>query len=114
MKKIIFLFMALVGFSQLAQGQMRLGLEPLLGDGFGHEGVFIQVYSGGCTDNDSFEVVSRVHKNVKQIYFLRVKPDYCRAYYRYGAKILFSYEQLQINEGERFQIMNPRTAGIKQ
>ena len=107
------LLTAVIGMASLAWAHPRAKLEPLLGDESGHVGVYIQVFSGGCTTNESFQVVTKVTDDVKKVYFYRVRPDYCRAFYRYGTRIFFSYDQLKIADGERFQIMNPRTTIIK-
>ncbi len=113
MKMILMLLIATVSIASLAGAHPHVKLESLLGEGFGSEGVSIQVFSGGCTKNKSFQVVTRVTDDIKRIYFYRVLPDNCRALYRYRTLIYFSYDQLQIVSGERFQIMNPHTAIIK-
>lgn len=88
-------------------------LESLLGNGFDQKGVFIQVSDGGCTDRDSFHFETKSKDNLKVITFYRIIPDYCRAFYRYGSKIYFSYQELGIEKGNGFTVANPRSRGIR-
>ena len=44
-------------------------LEHVLGNGFDQNGVFIQVFSGGCTDKDSFLKKIENQENLKILTF---------------------------------------------
>ena len=91
----------------LVKGQAEALLEPLYGDFFNQSGVYIQVFSGGCTTKESFVIQKQQHKGIELIYFYRVKPDYCKALVKYGKVINFSYEELGLKFNDRFKVMNP-------
>ncbi|MES2800980.1 MAG: hypothetical protein V4654_00680 [Bdellovibrionota bacterium] len=90
------------------KGQTAPTLESLYGDFFNETGVYIQVFSGGCTNKNSFAIQKEYFRGVEQIYFYRFKPDLCKAYFKYGKFVNFSYEDLGLNRSDRFKIMNPR------
>lgn len=90
------------------KGQATPTLESLYGDFFNEAGVSIQVFSGGCTDKESFAILKESSRGVQQIYFYRVKPDLCKAYYKYGRFVNFTYSDLGLTKSDRFKIMNPR------
>lgn len=85
-------------------------LEPLYGDYFNKKGIVIQVYSGGCTYKNSFEIRKVSARGVQQIAFYRIKPDFCESYYKYGKQIGFTYEELGLQSQDRFKVVNPRLA----
>lgn len=88
-------------------------IEFLLGNGFDRRGVYIQVFDGGCTNRDSFHFKTQTKDNLKVFTFYRIMPDNCRAFYRYGSKIYFSFEELGIEMGASFTVANPRSRGIR-
>lgn len=89
-------------------GNAELMLDSIYGDFYNESGVNIQVFSGGCTNKDSFAVQKEFSKGVYLIYFYRVKPDLCKAYFKYGQVVNFSYEDLGLQSNDRFKVMNPR------
>ena len=74
-------------------------------------GVHIQVYSGGCTYKKQFEFKTEMKGDVRVFSFSRQAPDPCRAYLPYGEIITFSFEELGLKGGDRFDIANPNSAG---
>lgn len=89
------------------KGQAAPMLEALYGDFFNQSGVSIQVFSGGCTSKDSFAIQKQHYRGVELIYFYRVKPDLCKALFKYGKILNFSYEDLGLQYHDRFKVMNP-------
>jgi len=80
--------------------------EPLLGFLHDQNGVVFQVYSGGCTDKNSFVVEHSVVDKEKVITLMRVRPDYCKAFFFFGTYVDFTYDELGIDRGEQFSIQN--------
>ncbi len=102
---LIFLVLAI----ELTAQAIETRVEPLLGNYVGTNGIKIQVESGGCTQKNSFRVKRRLaaKNQVIQLLFLRVEADTCEYYRPTGKTLLFSYEELQLESGESFQIANP-------
>lgn len=99
----------MVGLFFLIPGQAQVyvpQVEPLLGLFVLHKGVHLQVESGGCTSVESFDVRTRVYRKTIQITFIRVVPDTCLGLFRDGELISYSFEDLGLRAGDRFQIMN--------
>ncbi len=105
--KVILMTVALL-FS--ISGHTTPTLESLYGDFYNQSGVSIQVFSGGCTSKDSFAVQKQNSRGVALIYFYRIKPDLCKAFFRYGMILNFTYEDLGLQYRDRFKIMNPYVA----
>lgn len=103
------LLIILVFALELTAQAIETRIEPLLGNSVGTSGVKIQVESGGCTYKDSFVVKRRldVKSQVTQLLFQRVLADTCESYRPAGKSIHFSYEELQLERGQSFQIANP-------
>lgn len=95
--------------SNLAAHEIANRIEPLLGVHVDSTGIEIQVESGGCTHKNSFAVKKRLNQRyqVVQLLFLRVEADTCEANWPAGRKIFFSYEDMQLQGGESFQVTNP-------
>lgn len=106
MKKII-LFAFL--FSSFAQAQMP---EAIYGFGSARPGIFIQVFSGGCTKKEDFQIRRKSKGPVSELTFLRIVPDTCLANFPYGEMIYFPWEDLGLEEGDLFRIGNP--VGVSQ
>lgn len=83
-------------------------LESIYGDFYNEAGVNIQVFSGGCTNRGSFVIQKQFSNGVNLIYFYRVKPDFCKAFFKYGQIINFSFTELGLQVDDRFKVMNPR------
>lgn len=101
---IILILVASFGV-QAAQGI----IEPLFGLYMKSNSINIQVASGGCTNKNSFRVkkIFNLRSNVFQLAFVRVVPDNCEAYFPEGRVISFTYEDLNLESGQNFQIVNP-------
>ena len=83
--------------------------EPLLGLLYSSEGLEFQVQSAGCTEKSHF-VVQRLSPEGQissQLLLIREVPDYCDAYVPFGARISYSYEELDLEEDEPFTVLNP-------
>ena len=106
MKTSLVILMLIASFSvQAAEGF----IEPLFGLYMTSDTVSIQVASGGCTNKKSFRIKKYFNhrNNVYQLLFVRIAPDYCEAYFPEGSIVNFTHEDLNLESGQRFQIMNP-------
>jgi hypothetical protein len=103
MKQLLFIVIAaLTGvYAHAAQ------VESLLGYYTDARGVHIQVNSGGCTYKKSFAVKPVTRRNAMQITFMRTHHDPCLAMFYYGQMLTFSYRELGLRPGDRFEITNP-------
>lgn len=90
------------------KGQATPVLETLYGDFIDETGINIQVFSGGCTDKESFVFRKEYSRGVEHIYFYRIKPDLCKAFFKYGKFVNFTYKDLGLKKFDRFRIGNPR------
>lgn len=83
--------------------------EPLLGLSYSGEGLEFQVRSTGCTEKSHFVVqrLSPESQTTSQLLLIRVVPDYCDAYVPFGTRFSYSYEELGLEEGEHFTLLNP-------
>lgn len=105
MKKL--LVVAITMFCALSRAQMNAkNLETLFGLLQDQEGITVQVFSGGCTGKDNFQVSSAQVAGVIQISITRTTMDYCRAYFQYGTNLFFSYEELGVQRGQKFEVQN--------
>ena len=86
MKKLI---IAALLLSTLSASSYQAYLETLMGIRISSRGISVQVYSGGCTNKDSFAVSKQDHYRTSEITFLRVVPDTCEAYLPWKDFILF-------------------------
>lgn len=102
MKTIFFVSLILMSLSASAQTP-----ETLLGYTFGVHGITLQVASGGCTQKEDFVVEKRQHSRYQALTFYRWHEDLCLALLPYGTSLTFSYEELDLKPGSRFQISNP-------
>jgi hypothetical protein len=79
--------------------------EVLMGMTHDRQGITFQVASGGCTSKDNFEM--RILETYPaQLDLVKIVPDYCEAFFAYGTKVFFSYEELGLKSGDRFIISN--------
>lgn len=105
MKKLlaaVVLFFCVLG---QAQTDVR-NLEPLFGFLQDQEGIVIQVFSGGCTHKDDFKIQSVQSAGVIEVSLFRTSMDFCKAYFQYGTNIFFTYEELGVQRGQKFEIRN--------
>lgn len=105
MKKVILMLVTMYSVLASAEAQQPR-LEPLYGFLQNQGGVVFQVFSGGCTSKQSFSVDTVVENGVLQVSLNRQIPDYCRAFFFYGTTVYFTYEELGIQPGQRFEIQN--------
>ena len=85
--------------------------EPLLGLTYAPEGIEFQVASTGCTEKAHFAMLrlSPEDQTTSQLLLVRVVPDYCDAYVPFGVRLFYSYEELKLEEGDPFTILNSLT-----
>lgn len=108
MKKFILAF-AMTVTSGLAVAESATAPEPekIFGQSSDFSGLTFQVYSGGCTSKNSFKV--RILESFPvQVELVRTIPDYCRAYFPYGQKIKYSWQELGLSENDQLQVINDR------
>lgn len=99
-------FLSACLFSSIAIANPSEVSESLFGLSPGPQGLSFQVYSGGCTDKEDFQV--RILESFPmQLELIRINPDYCRAYIPYGVDITYSWEDLGLRAGDKFTVINP-------
>lgn len=79
--------------------------ERILGYSQSAEGITYQVTSGGCTEKADFEV-QQLETYPVQLKLVRNEPDFCEAYFPYGTKITFTWEELGLSAGTRAIMAN--------
>lgn len=81
--------------------------EKILGYQPSKHGITFQVQSGGCTTKESFIVdVQRATDGIAQVTLLRTRPDTCHPFLPMGVRFRMTYEELGLNPGERYRIVN--------
>lgn len=68
-------------------------------------GIAFQVYSGGCTDKQSFRLQREGGENAA-VTLVRIQEDPCLALLFRGTFVNFTYEELGIRPGRAFAIKN--------
>lgn len=87
---------------------MRGALEPVHAAAFINDQAVFRVSSGGCTSRDDIEpVVTRSEGGEAFLTLRRINEDYCRAYLRDGAEVIWDFEELGLAPGERVRLNNP-------
>lgn len=83
--------------------------ESILGMVYSETGLEFQVMSYTCTEKSDFAILRLDPSSDIRTQFLliRVIPDICDGYVPYGVKIFYSYEELDLEEGDRFSVLNP-------
>ena len=82
-------------------------IEKVLGIQVDPEGVTFQVYSGGCTDSESFMVRTYGNDPVRLL-LVRFVPDPCEALVPYGTTVHYTWDKLGLENGDSFIVRNPR------
>lgn len=105
-KSAIMAIMSACFLTSVATANSLESRESIFGLSPGPEGLSFQVYSGGCTDKEDFQI--RILESFPvQLELVRINPDYCRAYIPYGVKILYSWDELGMSSGSKFSVINP-------
>lgn len=81
-------------------------LEEIYGYKIDAVGVSFQVYSGGCTDKRSFQLV-RQGKYDARLALYRIVSDHCLALLPGGVMIRYTYGELGLRRGSFLQVVNP-------
>ena len=100
---------AIVAFTALLLAQSaNAGTEKILGYQPTKDGIIFQVTSGGCTTKEDFD--SMIEKDASatlQLTLVRTRKDTCYPFIPMGEKLFFSSEELGMERGHRFRVMNP-------
>lgn len=90
-------------------------VEMLLGIGTMYDTVQIQVESNGCTSKESFYVQKYMNPDDEMIHlkFIRVRPDWCKAYLPEGTWLHFLKTDLEISSKDIIMIDNPFGPNLK-
>lgn len=85
--------------------------SDIMGIKFSHDGVSLQVSSGGCTDKNDFSVVVR-ETFPTQTEINRINRDGCEAYLPYGTDVLFTGAELGLSESaNRLRLILSQVSG---
>lgn len=71
------------------------------------DGVTVRVRSNGCTSAASFITTTVQNGGQKEVTLVREQPDYCRALFRDGVAIKWTWAQLGIAPSDEVIIRNP-------
>lgn len=102
---VLFLVIMFNGFVAWAEEQ-----EALLGLTVDEGGISFQVFSGGCTHKEDFQVQFLGNTRNNALNLVRMRPDFCKALVPYGTTIKFTYEELGLKKGAEFKVVNPLAA----
>jgi len=107
MKSILVLAAAATTISSTALADTR-GVEGVFGFFTEKDGVTFQVYSGGCTGVDDFElrVTPAAAAALPIVTLVRTSPDYFRAFLPHGTLVKFPFADNGL-AGVRFELANP-------
>ncbi|HYF23143.1 MAG TPA: hypothetical protein VD929_07075 [Caulobacteraceae bacterium] len=94
-------FLSLTAMNPLPQ------LEPVHAVQADGERLEVRVRSNGCTDKSSFSVDVRRDGPEAVVALHRVRRDLCRAYFRNGVPLAWSYDELGLREGTPVRLANP-------
>lgn len=81
-------------------------IEPLMGLLIRRNAIIFQVLSNGCTAKDDFQLAV-LESTPLQLRLIRLREDPCDAYLPLGTHIRFSYQELGIQRGDKFRVVNP-------
>lgn len=118
MKRIFILFLLLANTAAQAEKIVLVSVprvEMLLGIGTMYDTVQIQVESNGCTTKDSFYVQKYENPDDEMIHlkFIRVRPDWCKAFLPEGTWLHFLKTDLEISSKDIIMIDNPFGPNLK-
>lgn len=112
MKQLILILMFLVS-TEVKARDFEKHLETIIGYSIDQNGIVFQVYDGGCTRAEDFDIqVEKSTGKKTDITLYRHKFDPCKAFFPYGRKIRFSFDAMGINKNEAFKIRNPINPGF--
>jgi hypothetical protein len=112
---LVFLFASPLVFAEKIVLSSVPRVEMLLGIGTMYDSVQIQVESNGCTTNESFYVQRYMNPDDELIHlkFIRVRPDWCKAYLPEGTWLQFMKTDLEISSKDIIMIDNPFGPNLK-
>ncbi len=118
MNRIFSLFLLLystLAFSEQIVFTTVPRVEMLFGINTMYDTVQIQVESNGCTSNDSFFVQKHMNPSDEMMHlkFIRVRPDWCKAYLPEGTWLHFMKTDLEISSKDIIMIDNPFGPNLK-
>ena len=88
-----------------ADSDFRRVAEPVLGFMIDDTGVWFQVESNGCTTKADF-VVKVTWTQPRHLDLIRVRPDPCDGVIPYGTRVYFTWEEMGLRLGARWEIGN--------
>jgi hypothetical protein len=97
----------LIAASILPQLSFAKNVEPLMGYTYDIDGLAFQVSTGGCTSKDNFLVKQNMSGGYRNLVVYRTAEDPCLGYFPFGTMIYYSYDELNIEPGQKFKIANP-------
>ncbi len=111
MKSSIYLILLIIGSAAFGEKIIFANIprvETLYSLSFSKNDVLIQVESNGCTSNQSFSVQKFLDRSddTTRLLFVRVRPDWCKAFYPEGVWLRFSKHDLGILDNDIVHIEN--------
>lgn len=100
---------AAIGFAAISNADAKAaawpGYEKIYGSTTNGDGITFQVASGGCTKKEDFKVIVTPGL-VKSVRLVRLKADKCEERNPYGVLLEYTYEELCLKDGDRFEVQN--------
>lgn len=100
---------AVVSTAAVADDEQQLGeagIEPILGLSLAASAVEFQVFSGGCSKAEDFEL-QVLESNPPQLLLVRNEGDFCEAYLPEGTKLKYELKDYGLDGFPRIRVANP-------
>lgn len=82
-------------------------LEPIHAAAIIGDHAVFRVTSGGCTDRDDIQPIITLVDDEAVVTLRRMHDDYCQAYAEEGVELIWTFEELGLEPGQRVRINNP-------
>ena len=112
---LLMMFVAPIAFAERITLSSVPRVEMLFGINTMYDMVEIQVESNGCTTKESFFVQKHMNPTDEMMHlkFIRVRPDWCKAYLPEGTWLQFMKTDLEISSKDIIMIDNPFGPNLK-
>lgn len=82
-------------------------LEPIHAAAIIADHAVFRVTSGGCTERDDIQPIVTLVDDEAVVTLRRMHDDYCQAYAEDGLELIWTFEELGLQPGQRVRVNNP-------
>ena len=82
-------------------------LEPIHAAAIIADHAVFRVTSGGCTERDDIQPIVTLVDDEAVVTLRRMHNDYCQAYAEDGLELVWTFEELGLEPGQRVRVNNP-------